>query len=254
MQIDINCDMGEGYGAWTIGNDAALMPYISSANIACGFHAGDPVVMRDTIQLALSHKVAVGAHPSYPDLQGFGRRAMRLSPAEVHALVLYQVGALKTMLEALGGRLHHVKPHGALYNTAAREDAIAEAIARAVRDADPSLILYGLAGSALIHTAQRIGLPCAEEAFADRTYQPDGSLTPRSDPGALVGTATEAAGQVLDLVREGMVTTMDGRKVEVRADTVCIHGDGPRALDIAQTLQRELTASGIIIRPYTLPS
>jgi UPF0271 protein len=252
MTIDINCDMGESYGAWTIGNDAAIMPFISSANIACGFHGGDPVVMRDTILLALKHHVAIGAHPSYPDLQGFGRREMKLPPQEVYALVQYQVGALTAMVVSAGGRLHHVKPHGALYNAAAGDSDLSDAIVRAVRDIDPRLIIYGLAGSATVRSARALGQPCAEEAFADRTYRSDGSLTPRTGEGALIGDPEAALQQVLRMARDGQVTSTDDRKVTLHADTICIHGDGLHALDIARSLHAGLTAAGIAIKPFTV--
>jgi UPF0271 protein len=253
MHIDINCDMGESHGNRIVGNDAAIMPYISSANIACGFHGGDPVVMRETILLAMKHGVAVGAHPSYPDLEGFGRRDMNLPPSEVHALVQYQVGAIKAMAEACGGRLHHVKAHGALYNAAARDEALSAAIVQAVHEIDPRLILYGLAGSATIRVAQAMGLPVAEEVFADRSYQADGSLTPRSQAGAMLEDAASATAQVLRMVKEGMVTAMNGRSVPLRADTICIHGDGPQAATIAPSLHEALASAGITVKPFIIP-
>ena len=253
MHIDINCDMGESHGEVTIGQDAELMPLISSANIACGFHGGDPVVMRDTILLAMQHGVAIGAHPSYPDLEGFGRRDMKLPPSEVYALVQYQVGAIKTMLETCGGRLHHVKPHGALYNAAARDEVLSTAIVQAIRDIDAGLILYGLAGSATIRAARSSGLPFAEEVFADRSYQSDGSLTPRSLAGALLDSGKAATAQVLQMVTRGMVTSMDERNVPLRADTVCIHGDGPQAVSIAKALRDGLSSAGITVKPFIFP-
>jgi UPF0271 protein len=254
MHIDINCDLGESYGAWQMGNDSHLMPFISSANVACGFHGGDPVVIRETILLAMNHDVVIGAHPSYPDLQGFGRRVIQMPPPEVYAHVLYQIGALKGMVEASGGRLHHVKPHGALYNEAAKDPDLAAAIVSAVRDVDASLILYGLSGSELVRAAREVGLSCAEEVFADRSYRSDGSLTPRSFSGALLASAEQAAAQVLEMVLEHQVTATDGRKVQIRADTVCIHGDGQHALSIARAMHAALGAEGILVKPFITTS
>jgi UPF0271 protein len=251
MQIDINCDMGESHGTTKIGNDAGIMPYISSANIACGFHGGDPVVMRETILLAMKHGVAIGAHPSYPDLEGFGRREMNLTPPEVYALVQYQVGALKAMVEACGGHLHHVKPHGALYNAAARDGVLSRAIIEAVRDISTHLVIYGLAGSETIRVSRDLGQPFAEEVFADRSYRSDGSLTPRAAEGAMLDGAGAATEQVLQMVNRGMVTSTDGRNVAICADTVCIHGDGAHALPIARSLHESLTAAGITLKPFT---
>ncbi len=210
MTVDLNCDMGESFGPWPMGDDAALMQHITSANIACGFHAGDPLIMQRTVRLALQHGVAIGAHPGYPDLQGFGRRAMQLSPEEVYAAVLYQIGALQSIAQAEGGRLHHVKPHGALYNAAAKDRALADAIARAVHAVDNNLILYGLSGSALIDAGRAVGLRTCSEVFADRGYEPDGSLTPRNRPGALIDDPEKAAGQALEMVRGRRVRSASG--------------------------------------------
>jgi len=254
MYIDINCDMGESTAENIVGDDAAIMPCISSANIACGFHGGSPAVMCETILLARRHGVAVGAHPAFPDLEGFGRREMDLAARDVHSIVLYQVGAMKTMAETLGASLHHVKPHGALYNMAARSSELSEAIVRAVLDVDPALILYALAGSQTVQVARSMGLACAEEVFADRSYEPDGSLTPRSRPGALLPDAASALQQVLAIVRTGSVTATDGRNVPVRTDTICIHGDGPHAVEIASAIRDGLTAAGITIQSFTVPA
>ncbi len=251
MHIDINCDMGESTADRIIGQDAAIMPFISSANIACGFHGGSPKVMRGTILLAMQHGVAIGAHPSFPDLEGFGRREMDLPADEVHDIVLYQVGAMKAMTETLGAGLHHVKPHGALYNMAARSVELSEAIVRAVRSIDPELILYALSGSITVQVARAHGLACAEEVFADRGYEADGSLTPRAKPGALLPGADAALRQVLGMVKEGKVTSTDDRIVMLKADTICIHGDGAHAVDIARTLHAGLVAEGITIQPFT---
>lgn len=247
LSIDLNCDMGESFGAWRMGNDAALMDFVSSVNVACGFHAGDASVIRRTIETAISKNVAIGAHPSFPDLQGFGRRALKMSASEVFDIVLYQIAAVKGICEASGAKLHHVKPHGALYNQAARDANLAEAIAKAVKAIDKKLILYGLAGSFLISEAEKLGLKTASEVFADRTYQADGSLTPRSQPNALIENTEKAAAQVWQMISEQTVTTIDGEKVSLRTETVCIHGDGAHALDFAKTIDAKLKANGVKI-------
>jgi len=247
--IDLNCDMGESFGAWQMGNDRGIMPLISSANVAAGFHAGDPSTIRATVALAVEHGVAVGAHPSLPDLQGFGRREMRVTPDEVYAMVLYQVGALEAFVRAQGTCLRHVKPHGALYNMAARELTLARAIAQAVRDFDRSLVLFGLSGSELIRAGREAGLAVASEVFADRTYQPDGSLTPRSRADALIHDVDQSIGQVLRMVERGVVRSTDGQEVRVEAHTVCIHGDAPGARAFAQQLRSALHEAGIAVAP-----
>jgi UPF0271 protein len=246
--IDLNCDMGESFGAWKMGNDLAILDHVTSANIACGFHAGDPLTMMRTVKAAFEKKVKVGAHPGFPDLVGFGRRNLQVSAAEAHAMVVYQVGALAGVARALGGRLNHVKAHGALYNMAARDAVLADAIARAVRDVDPELILFGLAGSELIAAAERAGLRHASEVFGDRSYQADGSLSPRGKPGAMIEDAEVAAAQVKRMVTEGRVRSMQGQDVEVRADTLCIHGDQPGALSFARRIRDELAAAGVAVR------
>lgn len=243
--IDLNCDMGESYGAWSMGNDAAVLRYVTSANIACGFHGGDPGTMRATVAAALAHGVALGAHPSLPDLAGFGRRAMQITPQEAYDMVVYQVGALAAVAASQGARLHHVKAHGALYNMAAKDGALALAICRAVHDVDPTLVLYGLAGSALITAAEAVGLTAASEVFADRSYQDDGSLTPRSQPGAMIEDLQVAIVQVLRMAGDGMVRSVNGKDVAVRADTLCIHGDQPNARAFAQGIRDALTQAGI---------
>jgi UPF0271 protein len=247
FSIDLNCDMGESFGAWTLGSDAELMGHVSSVSIACGFHAGDASVMRKTVELALKKGVAIGAHPSYPDLQGFGRRAMALSPDEVFDIVLYQVAALKGICEASGGRLHHVKPHGALYNQAAKDAELARAIAGAVHSIDAGLVLYGLSGSLSISEAEAIGLKTASEVFADRTYQPDGSLTPRTRPDALIRDPEKAAAQVMQMVHQQSVTATSGETIQLKAETICIHGDGENALEFAKAVRQKLTENGITI-------
>lgn len=226
MQIDINCDMGESFGAYTMGNDADIMPFITSANIACGFHAGDPAIMRKTVTACIEHKVAIGAHPGFADLSGFGRRLIHISPNEAYELVLYQTGALYAFVKAAGGSLHHIKPHGALYNMAAKDKALANAIAQAVKDFDYNLFLYGLAGSELINEAKKAGIRTCSEVFADRTYQADGSLTPRSQPNAMIHDAKKAVAQVMQFIGEK----------KLAAETVCVHGDGANALEFAKTL------------------
>lgn len=249
ISIDLNCDMGESFGAWRMGNDRALMDYCTSINIACGFHAGDATVIRKTIETALEKRIAIGAHPSFPDLQGFGRRAMQLSPEEVFDVVLYQVSAVYGMTAALGSKLHHVKPHGALYNEAAKKPELAAAIARAVKAVDKSLIFFGLSGSFLISEAEKIGLKTASEVFADRTYTPDGNLTPRAESNALIHDTNKAVEQVLQMIQTQTVTATNGEIISLRAETVCIHGDGANAVEFAAALRAKLTEKGIRICP-----
>jgi len=246
--IDLNCDMGEGFGAWSMGQDEALLELVTSANIACGYHAGDPATMTRVVRLAVAKGVAVGAHPSLPDLQGFGRRTMAISPEEARGMTLYQMGALEAFARAAGGRLSHVKAHGALYNMAAKDRRLADAIASAVRDFDPSLILVGLSGSELIKAGRALGLTCASEVFADRGVEPDGSLTPRGRPGAMIEDEDLAVARVLRMVLEGKVTGRDGADVAIQADTVCIHGDQPKALAFARRLRQALAQAGIEVR------
>ncbi|AFK01576.1 UPF0271 protein ybgL [Emticicia oligotrophica DSM 17448] len=248
-QIDLNCDMGEAFGSWPMGNDQKLMEAISSANIACGFHAGDASIMRKTAQLALENGVAIGAHPGFPDLQGFGRRNMQLSPQEIYDICVYQIGAMFGTVRALGGKLHHVKPHGALYNMAAKDIALAKAIAEATRAIHPELILYGLSGSHLISEAEKLGLRTASEVFADRTYQNDGSLTPRTHANAMIEDTSLAVEQVIQMVEQKSVFATDGTKVGIKADTICVHGDGNHAVEFAFTLRKELLLRNITIKP-----
>ena len=237
--------MGESFGAWHLGHDAAIMPFITSTNIACGFHAGDPAVMKRTVRLALRHSVAIGAHPGLPDLVGFGRRNMDISAEEAFDMTVYQLGALAAIVQAEGGALHHLKPHGALYNMAATNAVLAEALAEAVYKVQPELTLYGLAGSELTKAGEKLGLRTAHEVFADRTYQADGTLTPRRQPDALLTDAAAATAQVLRLVTEGRVRSQQGPDVALRADTVCLHGDGAHALEFAQQLNQALRAAGV---------
>ena len=244
--IDINCDMGESYGHFRVGNDAAIFPYISSSNIACGFHGGDPYHIEKTIQLALEHKVRIGAHPGYPDLAGFGRRKMELPLAELKAIVKYQVSALKGMTESLGGSLAYVKPHGALYGTAAKDEAIALTIIEAIREIDESLAFMGLAGSIMEEKAKELDRPFIAEAFADRAYREDGKLMSRSLNGAVIHDADKAVKQVLDLVQKEAVVTADGPTINVKAHSICIHGDNPGAVTILQAIEAAFQKEGIV--------
>lgn len=246
--VDLNCDMGESFGMYRLGNDAAVLPFITSANIACGFHAGDPSVMARTVLLCREHGVKIGAHPGLPDLQGFGRRELRLPPEEAYNAVLYQLGALEAFLRPHGERLHHVKPHGALYNMAAADMALAEAVARAVRDFSPDLLLYGLAGSHLVRAGQSLGLSTVSEVFADRSYRSDGSLTPRQEPEAVIRDEARSIAQVLDMLRSGTVAAADGTRVPLAAETVCIHGDHPGAEGFARRIRQALDQSGIRVQ------
>lgn len=248
-KIDLNCDMGESFGTWKMGADESIMPFITSANIACGFHAGDPDTMRRTVESAVRQGVAIGAHPGFPDLAGFGRRDINVTPEEARNFVLYQIGALAAFVRAKGAVLCHVKAHGALYNRAARDPQLAIAIALAVKEFDPSLIFVGLANSELVRAGKQVGLRVASEVFADRTYQPDGSLTSRKLPNAMVNDPHEAAARVIRMVQEGKVKAIDGSDLGVRADTVCIHGDTPGALEFARTIRQELEKAAIVTCP-----
>src|SRR6266545_4093487 len=248
-RIDVNADLGESFGAWTMGTDEELMGLVSSANVACGFHAGDPVVMDLTVARAVQAGVALGAHPSHFDLRGFGRREIAASPHEVEADVIYQVGALAAFARSHGARLIHVKPHGALYNQAAVDQALAGAIARATARVDRELVLVGLASSATMRrAAEEAGLPYAAEAFADRAYEPDGSLRSRKIPGAVITDPEQAAAQALGIARDGLVRAASGAEVALRAETICLHGDNPHALAIARAVRRAFEAAGIEVR------
>lgn len=249
MKIDLNADMGESFGAWRMGEDEALMTVVSSVNLACGFHAGDPLTMRRTVAMAVEAGVAIGAHPGYRDLVGFGRRKMELSAEEVTADLLYQLGALDAFVRAAGTRLHHVKPHGALYNQAAEEPELALAIAQAVRAFDPHLILVGRAGSALLQAGVACDLQVAGELFADRRYLPNGALAPRSMPGAVIDDPQEAAQQAAQILSEQVVTAIDGTRVSLTGSTLCIHGDRPHAAAFAQAVRERLEEMGIQIAP-----
>jgi len=247
-RVDLNCDLGESFGAYKLGVDEEILPFVTSANIACGFHAGDPAVMRKTVMLALKNGVAIGAHPGLPDLVGFGRRQMDISPQEAYDIVVYQLGALAAFVKAEGASMQHVKPHGALYNMAAKSKPLSAAIAEAVYKVDSGLILFGLAGSELVAAGEKIGLQVAHEVFADRTYQQDGSLTSRKQPDALITNQEEAVQQVVRMIKEGQVLSRQGQDIPVKADTVCIHGDGKHALEFARKIREYLLNSGIAVK------
>ena len=250
VSVDINCDLGESFGAYRIGMDREVMPYITSANIACGFHGGDPLVMEETVRLCREAGVHAGAHPGLPDLQGFGRRVMAVSPGEARAFVKYQVGALQAFCAGAGIPLSHVKLHGALYNMAARDYALARAICEGIREIDGGLKLLALSGSQMIQAARDTGLPWASEVFADRAYQADGSLVPRNQPGAVLEDEEQAVRQVVQMVREKTVTATDGTRVPIQADSVCVHGDGPKALAFVQNIRKRLEEEGISVSAF----
>jgi UPF0271 protein len=247
MRLDLNADVGESFGAYAIGSDAALMASITSANIAAGFHGGDPSVLRATIRLAKANGVAIGAHPGFPDLVGFGRRDMRVSPSEAEDFVLYQIAAVAGVAAAEGVRLQHVKAHGALYNMAARDAQLAAAIARATAAFDSRLILFGPPDSELLNAGRHAGLSVAVEAFADRAYQPDGSLVPRHLPGAVVHEIEEVVARAVRLATTGSVIAIDGSSMALEVDTLCVHGDTPNAALIATRLRAGLEEAGVTV-------
>ena len=247
--IDLNCDLGESYGAYRLGMEEEIIPLISSANVACGFHAGDFNTMAKTAKLCAENGVSMGAHPGFPDLQGFGRRNMNLSPVEVRNLITYQVGALSAFCRSAGVRLRHVKPHGALYNMAAKDPALAKAICQGIYSFDPSLILLGLSGSEMLKQAKDIGLPGAAEVFADRAYEDDGTLVARSKPGAMITDEDEAVARVIRMILEHKVTSIHGKEIEICPDSVCVHGDSPKALLFVKKIRSALEAEGIAIQP-----
>ena len=247
--IDLNSDIGESFGAWTMGNDEGVLDAVSSANVACGFHAGDPLVMLKTVDLCAKKNRAIGAHHGYPDLVGFGRRTMTCSAEEVYADCLYQIAALGGMCKAKGMALQHVKPHGALYNQAAQDPVLAGAIARAVHDYDPKLILLGLANSCFETAAKEVGILFAAEAFADRGYRPDGSLVPRKQPGAIIHDVEQAAKRVVRMALEGKVECADGTVIDFQPHSICFHGDTPEAVEMAQAAKKALLAAGVAVKP-----
>ena len=248
MRIDLNGDVGESFGAYEIGHDASLIPVLTSANVACGFHAGDPGVMRATVALAREHGTAIGAHPGFPDLAGFGRREMQATAREVEDFVAYQIGALAGIAAAQGIRLTHVKPHGALYNMAARDVVLADAIARATASVDRSLMLFGLPGSQSLDAARRHGLRAVSEAFADRAYRGDGSLVPRSEPGAVIDDADAVVERTVSIARDRVVIAADGTRVALDVETICVHGDTPGAAVLAARIRQVLRDAGIQIK------
>ena len=251
MRVDLNADLGEAFGAYSMGADEAVLAYVTSANVACGFHAGDPMVIDRTVARAVRAGVAVGAHPSHFDLRGFGRREILAAPAEVEADVVYQVGAVAAFARAHGGHLTHVKPHGALYNQAARDDSLARAIARGVARFSRDLALVGLAGSdAVRRAAEAEGLRFAAEAFADRAYDAEGRLVPRPRPGALITDPASAAVRALGIVRDRVVRSVEGVEVEMHADTLCLHGDNPHALEIARAVREALEEAGVSVQAF----
>jgi len=243
--VDLNCDLGESFGAYTLGMDQAVIPHISSANVACGFHASDPLVMSKTVAMAREYGVAVGAHPGYPDLVGFGRRNLNVTPSEVQAMVQYQIGALQAFCTANGVRMQHVKPHGAMYNMAAKDRRLADAICQGICEVDPELILLGLSGSCLLEAGREAGLRCASEVFADRAYEDDGSLTPRGQKGAVITDEEEAIARVLQMVLQGTVQSRGGSTISIQADSVCLHGDGEKAVEFARKIRKALSANDV---------
>ncbi|MBU3624710.1 LamB/YcsF family protein [Polynucleobacter sp. JS-Safj-400b-B2] len=238
--MDINSDMGEGFGAWEMGDDALLLNYITSTNIACGWHAGDPSRMKKLVEMATQKSVLIGAHPGLPDLEGFGRREMAISEEDAYNYVLYQAGALKAFVKAAGNALHHVKPHGALYNQAAKDMKLARGIVRAVKDLGPEVILYGLAGSCMIDAAKELNVLVWQEVFADRKYTKEGFLVPRSQAGAVIEDESEALNQAIGMSMNGKVTAIDGSEIKIQADTLCIHGDNPHAVEFAKKIKAAL--------------
>ena len=253
MRIDLNADMGEGFGVYPLGRDAELLAFVTSANVACGFHAGDPTVMDRTVALAVEAGVAVGAHPGFPDLRGFGRRRVDADPADVERDVLYQVGALQAFARAHGTRVVHVKPHGALYNQAAEEEPLARAVARGVARAGRDLALVGLATTDVMRrTAEAEGLRFAAEAFADRRYERDGTLQSRRVPGSVITDPAAAADQAVRIARDGVVVAVDGTEVRLRADTLCLHGDNPEAVANARAVRQALERAGVELRALAL--
>jgi UPF0271 protein len=251
IKINLNADLGESYGAWTMGNDADMLPLVGSANLACGFHGGDPLVMRKTLQLARHHGVGVGAHPSYPDLQGFGRRRMAMAPDELEAAILYQIAALDGMARAEGLRVCHVKPHGALNNTACADRALADTIVRAIRAYDPALILLAPALSELCAAGHAAGQPVVEEIFADRAYLDDGQLVPRSRPDAMVHGAEASYAHVRRMLDEGAIVSVTGKRLPCRIGSICVHGDGAEAVATARYLRERLSADGCTLVALT---
>lgn len=245
--IDLNCDMGESYGAWKMGADEDIMPLISSANIAAGFHAGDPGTIRKTVSLAAAHGVAIGVHPSLPDLAGFGRRTMKVSAQEIYDLVLYQAGAVEAFARAAGAPLHHVKCHGALYNMSAMDEELSDAIARAVKDLGGDVQLYALSNSRMMDAGRKHGVKTIGEVFGDRGYMDDGTLAPRGQPGGMIEDAAKSVAQVLSMIDDGVVVSLSGKRVPVAAGTLCLHGDQPGAVAFAKALRATFASKNIAL-------
>ncbi|MDD5789771.1 MAG: LamB/YcsF family protein [Spirochaetia bacterium] len=247
LKVDLNCDLGESFGNYTLGLDGEVIKFVSSANVACGFHASDPLVMQKTVKMAKEAGVAVGAHPGYPDLVGFGRRNLSVQPAELKAMVQYQIGALKAFCQAEKIGLQHVKPHGAMYNMAAKDEKLAFAIAEGIAEIDPSLILLGLSGSEMLKAAEKLGLKAKKEVFADRAYEEDGTLVARTKPGAMILNEDEAIERVLGMIKFGKVKAVTGREIGIEADSVCVHGDSPKALEFVKKINAALSGEGICV-------
>lgn len=248
MKVDLNCDLGEAFGNYSFGGDKDIIPLVTSANIACGFHAGDENVMNQTVKLAKKNHVSIGAHPGLQDLKGFGRRKMDISPTEVYNLIVYQLGALEGFCKVYQTRINHVKPHGALYNMGAKNKEIAKAIAKAVYDFDSAIVLVGLSNSLLISEAKAIGLKTASEVFADRRYEDNGQLVSRKEPDAVITDTDEALKQVLKMVTENKVISRNGKEIDLETDTICVHGDGKHALEFVEQIRKKLTKEGIDIQ------
>lgn len=249
-KIDLNADLGESFGCYTLGSDEEMLEVVTSVNIACGWHAGDPLTMEKVVKISAERGVAIGAHPGYPDLLGFGRRNMSVAPEEIKAYVLYQIGALYAFCKAQGVKMHHVKPHGAMYNFGAKDYRQALAICEAVADIDSDLILVGLSGSELIRAADDVGLRSCCEVFADRAYEEDGSLVARSRPGSMILDKEEVAARVIRMIQQGIVTTINGSDIEIQTDSICLHGDSPQALELAYYLRKALVAEGIVVTSF----
>lgn len=246
--VDLNSDLGESFGAYKMGMDEEILQFVSSANVACGWHAGDAVVMEQTVALAKKYGTAVGAHPGFPDLVGFGRRNMAVTPEEAKAYLTYQLGALAAFTKSAGLPLQHVKPHGALYNMAAVDDKLAMALAESVYEFDKSIIFMGLAGSKMLAAAQKLGLKTASEVFADRAYNEDGTLVSRKLPGSMIKDKDLAIRRVIRMVKEGKVESISGKDIDIKADSICVHGDNPKALEFVKTIRETLTAEGVEIQ------
>lgn len=249
-QIDLNCDLGESFGRYTLGMDDEVIPFISSANIACGYHASDPVIMEKTVQMAKANGVHVGAHTGFPDLLGFGRRNMTLSPKEAKTYTMYQIGALKGFCKAEGVPLYHVKPHGAFYNMAAKDYELSCAICEGIVAIDPKIVLLGLSNSQMEKAAKAAGISFKQEVFADRAYEEDGSLVARSKPGAVIEDEELTISRVVKMIKEGTVTAISGKEIQLKADSVCVHGDGVKALAFVKLIRRTLEEEGIQVKAF----